>query len=271
MIFEIGLRGDVEEYFGRNEHGAKSIAPHAVTYGFARQIANMRGGDGLYAGAMAKALSQGMVMCSTPKLQELSKAAGADGPTNFPEPRNPALYRKIGDWAWNDSLRPFLGNPVTELPPCPDFDTHKKLSEAGKPIFQCSGIAIKKVGKHKDGFTIHERDPNNSWAHNMGWMGHFYASDGSLWFRLSNLSWLNDPNPESTDNDFEYSNTLNMWLPKAGTEDDPADPLPTWTDEEETYTYNIAAEHLDGWYRKGYPDSYGIGEIDMPDSVPATV
>jgi lambda family phage portal protein len=42
MMFEIALRGDAEEYFGLDEHGIKSIAPHCVQYGFARQIANMR-------------------------------------------------------------------------------------------------------------------------------------------------------------------------------------------------------------------------------------
>lgn len=248
MFFEIALRGDAEEYFGLDEHGFKSIAPHCVQYGFARQIANMRSGDGLYCSPMAKSLSQGMVMCSTPKLIELAKLANANDATDFPEPRSAALYRRIGNWAWNDALRPYLANPVTELVPVDSFDKHFALSQAFKPIFQCSMIAIRKVGKHKDGFTIHERDTGNSWAHNMGWAGHFYASDGTLWFRLSNKSWLNDPNPESAPGK-----------------------LPTWTDQEETFVYNIAADHLRGWYQRKLVDSMAIGEIAMPEILPVTI
>jgi hypothetical protein len=248
MMFEIALRGDAEEYFGVDEHGFRSIAPHCVTYGFARQIANMRGGDGLYCSPMAKALSQGMVMCSTPKLIELHKASNADGPTNFPEPRSASLYRRIGDWAWNDALRPFLANPVSELVPVDSFDKHFELSKAFKPIFQCSSIAIRVVGKHKDGFVIHEKDPNNSWAHNMYFAGHFYASDGTLWFRFCNKSWLNDTNPEAGPGQ-----------------------LPTWNDQEEVFCYNISAEHLMTWYKKKLVDSMGIGEIDMPQMLPVTI
>lgn len=246
MMFEIALRGDAEEYFGLDEAGFRSIAPHCVTYGFARQIANMRGSDGLYCSAMAKALSQGMIMCSTPKLIELAKAEGAAGPENFPEPRSSALYRKIGNWAWNDALRPYLSNPVSELVPVKSFDTHFEMSKAFKPIFQCSSIAIKKVGTHKDGFAIHELDRGNTWAHNMGWKGHFHAvSDGSLWFRLSNKSWL-----RRTD--------ATIGLPK-------------WTDPEETYVYNIAADHLRGWYTRSLVDSIAIGELEMPQLLPETI
>jgi hypothetical protein len=253
MMFEIALRGDPEEYFGYDEHGIRSIAPHCIQYGLARQIANMRGGDGLYCSPMGKSLGQGMLMCSTPKLVELMKAEGAEGPTNFPEPRNARLYRAIGDWKFNDALRPFLSNPVVEVPPVQDFDTHFELSKAFKPIFQCSGIAIRKRGKHKDGFTIHERDPNNSWAHNMGFMGHFYASDGTLWFRFSNKSWLNDLNPEGA--------------PQQAAEG----ALPHWDDQEETFVYNIEADHLRKWYTSRLVDSMAIGEIDMPQSLPATI
>jgi len=255
MLFELALRGDSEEYFGLSEHGVRNIAPHCVQYGFARQIANMRGGDGLYCSPMAKSLSQGMVMCSTPKLIELSKAAQADGPTNFPEPRNASLYRKIGDWAWNDALRPYLANPVTELVPVTSYDIHFELSKAYKPIFQCSSIAIRKAGKHKDGFTIHEKDPNNSWLHNMYFAGHFYASDGTLWYRHCNKSWYLDKNPEAV---AAYDETITIEQPK-------------WDDPEEAYCYNISADHLRTWYSRKLVDSMGIGEIDMPDSLPVTI
>jgi hypothetical protein len=247
MIYEIGLRGDPEEYFGRDEHGQHSIAPHCVQYGFARQIGNMRGSDGLYASVMARSLAAGQIMCSTPKLIELMEAEGASAPSNFPEPRSNALYRKIGDWAFNDALRPYLTCPVTEIPAVKDFETHQKLAEMGKPIFQCSMIAIHKKSKHKDGFWIHEKDPNNAWAHNMLFKGYFFDSTGTRWNRLSNLSWLNDPNPEAV----------------AAV---PAETVPTWDDEEEGYLYNISDEELKSWYTKGLVDSYAIGEIDLPDS-----
>lgn len=246
MQFEIALRGDAEEYFGIDEQGFRSIAPHCVQYGFARQIANMRGGDGLYCAPMAASLGDGMIMCSNPKLIELMKASNAGDASNFPEPRSTGLYRRIGDWAFNDALRPFLANPVKELVPVDSFDTHFELSKAFKPIFQCSSIAIRNVGVHKDGFTIFEKDPNNSWPHNMGFKGHFYASDGTLWFRLSNKSWLQRTEHVDTN-------------------------LPTWKDPEETYMYNISAEHLMTWYKKKLVDSMGIGEIEMPQMLPATI
>lgn len=247
MMYEIGLRGDGEEFFGTDEQGIRTIAPHCVQYGLARQIANMRNGDGLYAGPMAKSLAKGMVMCSNPKLIELMRSAGADKDSDYPEPRNLSLYRKIGDWAFNDALRDYIDNPVLEIPPVANYDTHFELSHAGKPIFQCSGIAIKRVGTHKDGFTIHELDPSNSWAHNMGWMGHFYSvSDGTLWYRLSNKSWLQRSEHVDTD-------------------------VPKWSDPEEKYVYNISAEHLMTWYKKKLVDSFGIGEIKMPESLPATI
>ena len=48
MAWEIAMLGDAEAYTGITQFGVRSIAPHCVTYGLAREIANMRGGDGLY-------------------------------------------------------------------------------------------------------------------------------------------------------------------------------------------------------------------------------
>jgi hypothetical protein len=249
MLAELMLKGDPEELFGMDEYGAMSLAPHAIQYGLARQRANMRGGDGLYCGPMADSLGgDGMLMCNVPKLQEVMKAAGANLKYDLPEPRGTSLYRQIGDWKFNAVLKPFCDHRVTETPVVTNIDDHLELSKAMKPIFQCSGIAIKAAGKHKDGFTIHQRDPNNSWAHNMAFKGHFYSSDNKLFLRFSNLSWTqnNDPDAEHADE-------------------------PRWDDEHEKYLYNLPAEHVKGWYDKNLVDSAAIGEIDMPDSAPPSL
>jgi hypothetical protein len=68
-------------------------------------------------------------------------------------------------------------------------DQHLEASKQMKTAFMCSMIAIRKIGDHPDGFPIHARDPNNRWAHNMGWSGHFYDRSGKLFFILNNTSW----------------------------------------------------------------------------------
>ena len=65
-----------------------------------------------------------------------------------------------------------------------------------------------------------------------------------------NKSWFLDQNPEA--------------LPKTEVN-------PTWSDPEEAYCYNISADHLRTWYTRKLVDSMGIGEIDMPDSLPITI
>lgn len=225
MCYEICLRGDPEAYIGTTQFGPTSIAPHCVSYGMARQIANMKGGDGLYCSPMIKTLIDGVVLCSTPKVAELHAAAGASSDDNYPEPRSASLYRRIGDWAWNAALKPYLCCSLKESVDVNTVDDHRKQEEQSKPIMQCSGIAIKKIGVHKDGFDIHGVDPRNSWAHNMGWSGFRLASDGDRFSRLTNKSWT----------------------PKGG------DP--------EKYCYNIPEAEMQKIYRIGV-DSATIGEID---------
>lgn len=189
MCFEICLKGDPEAYIGTQQFSPLSIAPHCVTYGIARQIANMRGSDGLYKAPMIKALTQGVVLCSTPKLKELQESAGAGSDTNYPEPRSASLYRKIGDWAWNDALRPYLTCALQESVDVTSVEQHRIQENQSKPMMICSGLAYKKIGVHKDGFDIHGIDPANSWAHNMDFSGFRLASDGDRFTRLTTRSW----------------------------------------------------------------------------------
>lgn len=197
MCWEICLNGDPEAYIGTEQFGIRSIAPHCVQYGFARQIANMKGGDGLYKSPMIKSLQQGVVLCSTPKVKELQEAAGQGGDTNYPEPRSASLYRKIGDWAWNAALKPYVTCALRESVDVTSVDQHRLQEDQCKPMMICSGIAIKKIGRHKDGFDIHGIDPNNSWSHNMGFAGFRLASDNDRFSRLTNISWTQPgQNPE---------------------------------------------------------------------------
>lgn len=235
MLVEICLRGDPEEFIGRDEFSVNSIAPFCVSYGFARERAKMKGGDGLYCGPMAQSLAlDGLVLCSTPKLRELMDKAGATTDKDYPEPRSTRLYRQIGDWAWNAALRPYTSCKVVEVPSVKSIDEHVDLAKALKPMFQCSSIAIKAVKKHKDGFMMHAKNNADRWDHNMGWAGFFIASDGQRIHRLCNTSWLppNEPNREK-------------------------------------YIYNIPEEELDSWYTKKLVDTCAIGEIDgIPSTLP---
>ena len=189
LCWEICMKGDPEAYSGTAQFGIQSIAPHCVQYGFAREIANMRGGDGLYKAPMIKSLMQGVVLCNTPKLKEMQDASGAAGETNYPEPRSSSLYRKIGDWAWNAALKPYVSCALRESVDVATVDQHYAQEDMCKPMMICSGIAIKKIGRHKDGFDIHGIDPANSWSHNMGFAGKRMASDNNRFTRLSNRSW----------------------------------------------------------------------------------
>lgn len=245
MIVEIALRGDPEEYFGTSEFGPKSVAPHCVQYGFARQLANMRSGDGLYASPMAQSLLEGMVMCNTPKLKELMDAAGATRDIDYPEPRNLSLYRKIGNWAWNSALQQYRDYRLTETAVVESIEEDEAATQNFKPMFMCSGIAIKAIGKHKDGFTIHDLDPRDSWAHNMARAGKIVASDNDEFLRISNLSWMQNTTPDQ-----EWNSE------------------PRWTDPHEKYIYNIPKTSVEKWYRAGKIDVYTIGEIQMPESAP---
>jgi hypothetical protein len=190
MCWEIVLLGDLEKWTGTGQFGINSIAPHCVQYGFAREIANMRGGDGLYCAPMIKSLQRGIVTCSTPKVKELHDQNGASGDTNYPEPRSAALYRKIGDWAWNTALRPYVQCALRESVEVTNPDQHQIQDAQSKPMIICSGLAFKKIGRHKDGFDIHGIDPANSWSHNMAFEGYRLSSDKNRFTRLHTMSWV---------------------------------------------------------------------------------
>jgi len=237
MLVEICLRGDAEEFIGSEEFTPNSLAPFCVSYGFARQRANMRGGDGLYCKPMSESLlKDGVVLCSTPKVAELLRAERANSPQDYPEPRSAALYRKIGNWAWNDALRPYADCRLLESPTVKTTDQHRANEDALKPMFVCSSIAIHKIGKHKDGFDICVQNPRDRWDHNMGFAGRRVASDGRVFHRLCNTSWL-----------------------QPGTQD------------KEKFIYDVPAEELDRWYSRKMIDVSTIGEIDGIPSAPVSI
>jgi hypothetical protein len=194
QMWEIVLLGSPEEYIGRNEFGTNNYSFYCPwSYGMARRRANMNSGDGLYCKPMAESLMKdGVLPCSTPKLIELTRRLGVADERDYPEPQGndgAAIYRRFGNWQYLDELKPYSDYPVLECPPVTDAQQLWDLLIAGKPTFVCSMEAIRKVGTHPDGFSIHARDPNNQWAHNMAFHGAFIASDGERFFRQSNESW----------------------------------------------------------------------------------
>lgn len=191
QTFQIVLLGLAEEWFGKSEFGPNSFGFYGPwSYGAARKRANMRGGDGLYCEAMqASLLKDGVLACSSPKLQEICRNVGAASERDFPEPQNARLYRAFGDWEYIEALRPHADFTLQECPIVASVDELDEALKSCKPVFHCSMIAIHKVGTHKDGFAIHKRNPRDQWAHNMCYHGFFYASDGEVFYRMSNESW----------------------------------------------------------------------------------
>lgn len=190
-IFQIALAGQSGEYLGRDEFGPNSIAPYGPwSYGMARRRDNMRGGDGLYCEPMSESLlKDGVLPCHSAKLVALLSRLNADADKDFPEPTSNSLYRAFGDWKYLDELAPDAGCRLLDSDVVTAADQYLDFSRAYKAVFQCSMIAIKKVGTHRDGFAIHAQDTGNQWAHNMGGAGFFIASDGNIFVRISNESW----------------------------------------------------------------------------------
>lgn len=231
---EIGFYGQPEEWIGMEEFGPNSLAPFCVSYGFAREIANMRGGDGLYCSPMQKSLVlDGVVLCSNPKLAELLSSVGAGGTNDYPEVRSASLYRKIGDWAWNSALRPHATCKLLESPKVTTYEQFLKNEDEFKPMFMCSSLAIKIAGKHPDGFTYHTENTQDSWAHNMGLGGRRVTSKGDIFHRVDNTSWLSPDQPNR-----------------------------------ESYVYWIAAKEVKKWFDQGIIDAGTIGEIEGIKSIP---
>lgn len=193
MMYQTFILGQAQELFGKDEFGVNNFAFYCpFTYGLARRKANMRGGDGLYCSPMQWSLAQGVVKCDTPKLLQITRANGVADDRDFPEPQGndgKAFYRAMGDWKYLDDLTPYMDFAVKDSVDVTSGDQLWELLKKGKPCYVCSMEAIRKVGIHNDGFTIHERDPGDSWAHNMAFHGGFISSDGERWIRESNESW----------------------------------------------------------------------------------
>lgn len=203
-MYQIVMLGLSQEYLGRSEFGSANYSPYGpFSYGLARMGTGIRG-DGLYCEAMVKAYLRGVLSCSVPKLLEITTKLGINQERDYPEPQSESVYRSFGNGNYINELLPYMDFPLLE---CPYIKTEEQLDRMMndcKPVFQCSGIAIKKIGEHKDGFAIHGRDPNDSWAHNMCWHGKLIASNGDKFYRMSNESWgkqhlYNIPVPQVVD------------------------------------------------------------------------
>jgi hypothetical protein len=193
LMYQIALLGHPMEYLGRNQFGPENYSFYGpATYGFARRLANMRGGDGLYCAPMGTALTKGVIMCNTPKLLSILNQRGLSSSNDFPEPQGSdgaRLYRDFGNWKYLDDLEPYLDFPVEATPRCTSAQDLWDKLDTCQAVFICSSEAIHKVGTHKDGFSIHDVNPRDSWAHNMSVRGKLVASDGQRFFRQGNTSW----------------------------------------------------------------------------------
>ncbi len=204
--YQIVMLGLSQEYLGRNEFGSANYLPYGpFSYGLARMLGGMQnGGDGLFCEAMVKAYLQGVLSCSTPKLLEITTKLNVNQDKDYPEPQSENVYRLFGKGNYINELKPYMDYALQECPYIKSEEQLDKMMSDCKPTFQCSGLAIKKIGEHKDGFAIHGRDPNDSWAHNMCWHGKLIGSDGAKFYRLSNESWgqqhlYNIPVPQVVD------------------------------------------------------------------------
>jgi hypothetical protein len=191
LMYQIVILGLPFEYLGRNEFGSTNYSFYApYTYGSARRRGGMSGSDGLYADVMAESLiKDGVLSCNTPVLLDLLKQTGNNSNNDFPEPQNDSFYRQWGDWKYLDTVKQYADYALEECIPCTNAEQLMTNLKNCKTTFNCSMLAIAIAGTHKDGFTMHKRDPNNQWAHNMCFHGFFAASDGEIFFRFSNESW----------------------------------------------------------------------------------
>ena len=228
-MFELAIKGDPEEYLGKQEFSTNNISFYApFSYGCGRRRGNMKGGDGSWCEIQYESLiKDGVILCSNGKLLEILTKLNAVDPEDFPEPQDNSVYRRFQNWEFLDTLLPFADFRLLESPKVTDMDTHLQLSRQFKPASVCSGIAIHKIGTHKDGFDIHAQNPRDTWLHNTSFQGHFESSDGNLFIRLSNESW--------------GKNVI----------------------------YNVPVEEVDKWYKRKEVTVQAIGEIDLPDSVPS--
>lgn len=190
-IFEIVIKGDAEEFFGVDEFGMKNISFYApFSYGCGRRRGNLRGGDGSWCQVQYESfIKDGVIMCNNNKLISILTSLGATSPEDFPEPQDNSVYRRFQNWQYLDELLPYADFRLLEAPVITNIDDHIKTDKQFKPKSVCSGIAIRKIGRHRDGFDIFDLNPNDSWAHNMSFQGCFTSSDGKVFIVLSNESW----------------------------------------------------------------------------------
>lgn len=188
VLAELMFKGQLEEPTGSTEFGPTSISFYApLSYGIARQLGGLKGGDGGFCEETIKSLMMGVVLCNNGKLLEILNSLNAASEKDFPEPRSASVYRRFQNWTYNDVLKPFLTCPLVESEKITSPDALRERAKKLKPAIQCSSVAIKKGGEFK-GLTFYVRDPNNSWAHNMSWQG-FIIWQGRMFDLLSNESW----------------------------------------------------------------------------------
>lgn len=234
FMIQIVLRGQAQEYLGRNEFGPENLSFYAPwSYGMMRRRGGLRRGDGGFCAPMAETLlKDGVMPCNTPALRDLLKRLNVAGSRDFPEPqtnRGAAVYREFGAWKYLDDLKPYADYPCRETIKIRSAEQLSEALQSGKPAFVCSMEAITKIGTHPDGFAIHARDPRNSWAHNMSVNGEFLASNGDRFFRWCNQSWGDQ------------------------------------------HTYNRRFDEVAQRLRTGALEMVAIGEIDGPQSAPPLI
>lgn len=190
-IYEIAIKGDPEEYFGTNEFSSDNLSFYApFSYGCGRRRGNLKGGDGSWCGVQYESfIKDGVIMCNNGKLLEILTKLNATNNQDFPEPQDNSVYRRFQNWEFLDTLLPFADWRLLEAPKVTSIDILEQTLKQFKPSSVCSGIAIHKVGTHKDGFDVHAQNPRDSWAHNMSFQGLRNTSDGKVYVVLSNESW----------------------------------------------------------------------------------
>ena len=188
VLAEVILRGQLEEPLGTTEYGPTSFAFYApLSYGIARQMGNLRRGDGGFCEETIESLMLGVLPCNNGNLLELLTQLGANADTDFPEPQNNDVYRKFQNWTYNERFKPFLKNPLIESIPINNTDLLVETLEQFKPVPIASMLAVKKLGTHQ-GLSFFGIDRNNSWAHLMCWAGTINWH-GRKFVLLSNESW----------------------------------------------------------------------------------
>jgi hypothetical protein len=232
--YQIGMRGDGNEFIGRNEFSQFNISFYApFSYGEARRRANMKGAterdDGLYCEAFYNSLTKcGVLPCSVPALSTLLTRLNVASDRDFPEPQSEKVYRAFGNWQYLDELIKYCDFRLLDTQSITTVDALLAAHKDYKPASVCSSVAIRKIGTHKDGFDIHARDPNNVWMHNMSFQGFFLSSDSKVFVKLCNKSWGPDR------------------------------------------VYNVPVEEVGVWFTRKLLTVQTIGEIDLPKSVPFT-